>query len=706
MDAHISSNPLINKPYNIKRPHPTEEAAGETCDGQPSSKKLPESPTHNTEFDSPDLTGDQRGAAFKRLKVIRIPDPEKYLKSPDMLHPDYIGTAAPKELQKHIKHVRKGQRGKQDGGLIYWEYLKAQQTALKALGEEVAKHPSEIIFTMERGGTFLYDCLETYIPEKGRPKAVISTAKLEENTWAATMEYLLRQIQEAYDQGYRRIGLVEVSVTGGQMLYILRHLSEYTEKLERAGAKLETSTELHLYVMQQTIVTSPEFVNSQRKKQETIVSNNSFIHFHSVKTPFLHGEDVDKYLEYGENQTVPVNVIHSEKGLLQLYSDEGPRGTLRNLMAGRYQALESLSEKTVSIKPEDTPDSTTSSEKASRDSQSRMEKLKDVTAQKRLPNFINYPPQPCKIVKKTSETEVLPAQNKQPHNQTPFEQLNVVRITNPEIFIAQPEALTPDFLESPDLEPDEVCRRIELIRKGHRHREGAGIIYWKYLQQQQDALRQMGEKISRAPCEVILTMERGGTLLYDFLEPYIPASARPKIMISTAKPEPKSTSAHIKALIGEATKAYQAGYKKLGIVEVSISGNQLLSITRTLANSFNDVRDPNVELHFYIFKQTLSEREDISKLYGPKQEKVFAESSRMHLHMVKVPYLIGEDVKSQQEYDQELSYPINVIHPKLGFIQLFGSGGTRETLKQLVHGQYSSLDQLDSRLTTRNDHHD
>lgn len=62
-----------------------------------------------------------------------------------------------------------------------------------------------------------------------------------------------------------------------------------------------------------------------------------------------------------------------------------------------------------------------------------------------------------------------------------------------------------------------------------------GLIFWRHIQDQQNALQQIGESFKKNPTEVVVNMERGGTILYDFLEPYISESVRPRIVITTEK---------------------------------------------------------------------------------------------------------------------------------------------------------------------------
>lgn len=85
----------------------------------------------------------------------------------------------------------------------------------------------------------------------------------------------------------------------------------------------------------------------------------------------------------------------------------------------------------------------------------------------------------------------------------------------------------------------------------------------------------MGESFKKNPTEVVVNMERGGTILYDFLEPYISESVRPRIVITTEKEPSRRSTEHIKKMVREIQHLAKIGCKSFTIVEVSISGTRL-----------------------------------------------------------------------------------------------------------------------------------
>ncbi|MGI9281938.1 MAG: hypothetical protein ACR2PX_20230 [Endozoicomonas sp.] len=105
------------------------------------------------------------------LDVVCVMDPERFLAHPEMLDMGYLESSSldGSMICQRIKILRKGDvsRGYEDQGVIYWQHVLEQQKALEKLGAAVEVAFSQTVFTMERGGTQLYDFLLPYIPEGG-----------------------------------------------------------------------------------------------------------------------------------------------------------------------------------------------------------------------------------------------------------------------------------------------------------------------------------------------------------------------------------------------------------------------------------------------------------------------------------------------------------------------------------------------------------
>ncbi|UYM14086.1 hypothetical protein [Endozoicomonas euniceicola] len=286
----------------------------------------------------------------------------------------------------------------------------------------------------------------------------------------------------------------------------------------------------------------------------------------------------------------------------------------------------------------------------------------------------------------------LPKSSANPLCQT-LEGLTITRVGHPERFVAHPDMLGLEYLEEPGLDVKEVCKRIKQVRKGriNGQYEDEGLIYCKYVRDQQSALEQLGKAVEKNPVEVIFTMERGGTCLYDFLETYIPPVSRPAVVVSTAKEMELSSARHIEKMGREVGKAFHLGYRRIGVVEVSISGMQLHAIVKKLAECIDSLSDQNVEVHCFVLRQALSKRPYDQKERETKLRKLLERNPAVHVHVVETPFLLGEDVEQYLRYGSENQHPVNLVLPDRSLWQLHSHGGTRRTLKNLVAGKYNSF---------------
>ena len=257
-------------------------------------------------------------------------------------------------------------------------------------------------------------------------------------------------------------------------------------------------------------------------------------------------------------------------------------------------------------------------------------------------------------------------------------------------FLPDIEMKSIEYLHSKELHKREISNRIKQMRQGsyNTNLNNKGLIFWRHIQDQQNALQQMGESFKKNPTEVVVNMERGGTILYDFLEPYISESVRPRIVITTEKELSRRSTEHIKKMVREIQHLAKIGCKSFTIVEVSISGIQLLKIIKTIIKTF-DGDIPNIQL--LILKQSLGSREDPEgKRIYEKIEKKVELKHKLNLQIFTTPFLIGEDVPVHLYYGSQNQHPINLIFPDESIWQCKSSLGARETLKTVMSGQVNS----------------
>ncbi|WP_062270267.1 protein-tyrosine phosphatase family protein [Endozoicomonas arenosclerae] len=269
--------------------------------------------------------------------------------------------------------------------------------------------------------------------------------------------------------------------------------------------------------------------------------------------------------------------------------------------------------------------------------------------------------------------------------------LQLTNITDPKCFLVNPAALKPDYLEGDGLDVSLVCQRISEMRKGSSSGvyENGGVIYWQHLKEQQKAIAELGQKLKDSPCDILFTMERGGTLLSAFLQPYIPEEDRVGVVVSTAKDASLCPKVHITKMTDEVVKACRQGYQSIGIVEVSISGTQIHSIIRHLIDTLRKEGLDSVDLRFFILRQGLSVRPRHRKATGEKLMGLEKDYRQITIHMAVTPVLMGEDVDQHLVYGCENQYPINLLLPDGSLWQLRSRLGCRQTLINLLAGEYN-----------------
>ena len=264
------------------------------------------------------------------------------------------------------------------------------------------------------------------------------------------------------------------------------------------------------------------------------------------------------------------------------------------------------------------------------------------------------------------------------------------QVTDIDKFLPDTNMKSIEYLHSKELHKREISRRIKKMRTGsyNTNLNNKGLIFWRHIQDQQNALQKMGESFKKNPTEVVVNMERGGTMLYDFLEPYISESVRSRIVITTEKEPSRRSTEHIKKMVSEIQHLAKIGCESFTIVEVSISGIQLLKIVKTIIKIF-DGDIPNIQL--LILKQSLGSREDPEgKRIYEKIEKKVKSKHKLNLQIFTTPFLIGEDVPVHLYYGSQNQHPINLILPDESIWQCKSSLGARETLKTVMSGQVNS----------------
>ncbi|WP_161787394.1 protein-tyrosine phosphatase family protein [Endozoicomonas numazuensis] len=269
--------------------------------------------------------------------------------------------------------------------------------------------------------------------------------------------------------------------------------------------------------------------------------------------------------------------------------------------------------------------------------------------------------------------------------------LQLTNIVDPKCFLVNPSTTQSDYLEGDGLDVNLVCQRISEMRKGSLSGvyENGGVIYWKHVLEQQKAMAELGQKLKESPCDILFTMERGGTLLSDFMHPYIPDESQVGVVVSTAKDASLCPKIHISKMTDEVIKACRQGYRSVGIVEVSISGAQIHSIIRHLIDALKKEGLESVDLRFFILRQQLSVRPRHRKATGEKLMGLDKDYKQITIHMAVTPVLMGEDVDQHLMYGAENQYPVNLLLPDGSLWQLKTRNGCRQTLIRLLAGDYN-----------------
>ena len=269
--------------------------------------------------------------------------------------------------------------------------------------------------------------------------------------------------------------------------------------------------------------------------------------------------------------------------------------------------------------------------------------------------------------------------------------IDASQVTDIESFLPHVKMKSIDYINSQDIERRTIAKRIKQMRKGRDNtgHDNKGLIFWEHVKDQQLALMKMAEIFNEFCIEVLFNMERGGTLLYDFLQPYISEATKPNFSITTAKELTLSSTKHIEKTVSEMCKFSKLGYKSFAIVEVAISGAQLFKILKTLDAVLSDDKP---EVHLIILKQSLTKIDDsVEKGLNEKVRKILTTNDHLHLHIFMTPFIVGEDVHEHICYGVQNQYPINLILPDESVWQLISSAGTRESLKRIMSGDINPL---------------
>lgn len=268
----------------------------------------------------------------------------------------------------------------------------------------------------------------------------------------------------------------------------------------------------------------------------------------------------------------------------------------------------------------------------------------------------------------------------------------VSQVENVDEFLPQPLMKSIEYLHTEKLERRAIKKRIWRMRGGTKggHFENKGLMYWGHIRDQQIALKEISKIFKEFPTEVVINMERGGTFLYDTLEPHIPKDSMPTITVSTAKELSckHHKELHIRRTVNEIYKLSEVGYKSFAIIDVAISGGQLHKIIKTLNTFFHDDMP---EVHLIFLKQSLTAQTSFIQGLDLQIKKQLSKSSQLHLHLFETPFIAGEDVDPYLSYGVQNQHPINLILPDETVWQCRSSSGTRKTLIKLLSGEANAL---------------
>ena len=269
--------------------------------------------------------------------------------------------------------------------------------------------------------------------------------------------------------------------------------------------------------------------------------------------------------------------------------------------------------------------------------------------------------------------------------------LSVFKILSPRLFVQDRVMLSARFLESQELDHRAISARMKLLKHDpDSDLDNGGLTYWQHVIAQQEALKKLADMIRLNPSEAIFMMERGGTNLYDMIDPYRHQTETPLMTVSLSKHPSKIALLQMEFLAKEMDKAYQAGMRQLGITEVCISGGQVNGLARTLEPYLKYLWDAETVINIYCLRQSLTlKKNKVFRLNAV--QKLQKQGFNVNLFMADVPCLLAEDVAPHLEYGATNQYPVNLIMPDGQLLQLFSSDGTRKTMQHLSEGKYNAV---------------